>query len=113
MILGLNHLREWIAPGFKDFKHPANDAEEFFLLIFDNSDWKIINEICNQTKHVNPVPRLSAEYDLTFESWHSVDDVRTFDSGPPTRFTVDGHDIEPILERVSDFYRRHWFQLHP
>ena len=116
VILGLNHLREWIAPGFKDARKrrsPANDAERFFELIFDNDDWKNVNMICNQAKHNGSVPTLCVKYGLDVDDWECVDDVSNSDCGPPTGFTVDGQDIEPILERLSDFYRMNWFQRTP
>lgn len=89
---------------------PANDAEHFFLAIYADRDWKIVNSICNQAKHEGHVPNLDAEYGLRLSSWGLVSDVRSFSNGPPSKFTVDGQDIEPILERVIDFYRRNWFQ---
>jgi len=116
VILGLNHLREWIAPGFKDerkSRSPINDAERFFEAIYRDRSWKAVNDICNQVKHEGTAPSLGAEYGLKIDSWDSVGDVRSFDNGPPSKFTLDGQDIEPLLESVIDFYRTKWFRKTP
>ena len=116
VILGLNHLREWIAPGFKDKRQSAaqtTDAERFYEAIFENQDWKLVNEICNQSNHKGPAHRLGAEYGLKIGSWESMASVRSFDDGPPSRFTVDGSDIEPVLARVIDYYEANWFGKAP
>ncbi len=52
VIMGLNHLREWIAPGY-NHKNPAQDeAQKFYNLIWDVPSYKIIKEISNLTKHL-------------------------------------------------------------
>lgn len=120
VILGLSHLREWIAPGFRDERMqrpPKDEAERFFLDVHENADWRTLNAIGNQTKHKGKVPKLRVElnatYSLDFDSWESVDDARDFDRGPPSAFTLDGENIEPLLARVIAFYDSCWFARSP
>jgi len=56
IVLLTNHLREWIAPGYKrkgKIWPPArNTAEEFSRQIYEHSDFKIIRDVANGTKHL-------------------------------------------------------------
>ncbi len=113
IIMSLNHLREWIAPGYKDIyeKTPATTKEQkFFLKIWHELPaFKIINASCNGIKHLKSSQNTDAKYDLEMNDWDSVDGVKSFDDGPPSKFTVDGVDIEITLKKVINFYSKEWF----
>jgi hypothetical protein len=111
--MGLNHLREWIAPGYKDIykETPAVSKEQkFFLKIYDElPEFKIINASCNGIKHLKSSQNTNAEYGLKIDDWGLIGDVKSFDDGSPSKFTVDGVDIEITLKKVIDFYSKEWF----
>ncbi len=116
IIMGLNHLREWIAPGYEKGKNgawpPTNTPEqEFSRKVYGDSDHEVIRELCNGMKHVkvrNPKHTTSAAHDSTFDEWPNVDDVREWDKGPPTEHLVDEESIGPKIQRVIDLYET-WF----
>jgi hypothetical protein len=118
LIMGANHLREWIAPGYRPtFDHdrpsplPNTEAEKFYVRIFDNADFKIVRGLCNRAKHLS-VKCKATDYTsgLTIDEWDLIDDVVDFDEGPPTGFFVDETEVSDILLRLLDEYRRDWFE---
>lgn len=118
LIMGANHLREWIAPGYRPtFDHdlpsppPKTEAEKFYVRIFDNAEFKIVRGLCNRAKHLS-VKCKATDYTagLTIEEWDLIDDVVNFDEGPPTGFFVDGKEVSDILLRLLEEYRRDWFE---
>lgn len=116
IVMGLNHLREWIAPGFKPkcfdpLTWPPEDtrAKEFSRKVYEDSDHEMVRELCNGMKHVRKSKHTtSAAYDSTMAEWPDVDSVLDFGKGPPTEHFVDGEPIEPIIQRVIDLYKT-WF----
>ncbi len=116
LIMSLNHLREWIAPGYKKNKDgnwptPHNLQEQFFLTIWDLPEFKTINKLCNGTKHFISNQQLtSTVYGVNFDDWDSFDDVQNFDNGPPQIFKVDGINVETVLLKVLEFYSKNWFE---
>lgn len=110
IIMGLNHLREWIAPSY-DYRSPAQTPEQqFFNEIWELSEFKKINKLCNGTKHLSIAPPTEAKYGLNIDDWYSIDDVLDFDNGPPKQFLVDETDIEDIINAVVEFYYENWFK---
>ena len=116
LIMALNHLREWIAPGYKKDENgmwplPLNPQQKFFLSIWDLPEFRTINGICNGTKHfISKHKATSAEYGLNFDDWDNIDDIQNFDNGPPKAFKVDDIDIEPVLRKIIEFYSTNWFE---
>ena len=111
VIMGLNHLREWIAPGYNYEDPPANDAEEFYRLIYSESSYKTINALCNRTKHLNTRDiNTSSSYGIPFDKWSNFDSVRNIDKGPVTNYFVDDINITEIINDVIDFYKKEWFK---
>jgi len=58
LVLGLIHLREWIAesPYFEIERKqkaslPLTAGERFFIEIYDMHSFKVIQELCNRGKH--------------------------------------------------------------
>jgi hypothetical protein len=113
VIMGLNHLREWIAHGY-DQKHlPNNDRKVFCLTILNNTSYKIIKSLCEKTKHVikKISQKTSAQYGVMFDDWPDVDAVRDFDLGPASDYFVDGKNIIKIIDEIVGFYENNWFNL--
>src|SRR3546814_16688684 len=83
--MGLNHLREWIAPGYSfDNKkrllpEPRNDAQAFSKEIYECLEHKIVRELCNQTKHLGKEIQTSTSHEALF------DDVEDFDRSEERR----------------------------
>jgi len=114
LVMTLNHLREWIAPGYqrkgKGWPEPKNQEEQLFRDIWNMPEFQIINGLCNGIKHYKSIPQTtSTEFGLTIDEWESIDDVQDFDNGPPQRFEVDGVDVETIMTKVVEFYSKNWF----
>jgi hypothetical protein len=119
LVMGANHLREWIALGYNPkFKKgvpspaPNSEAEKFYIEIFDNDDFKIVQGLCNRAKHLTANCVLTGYLgDLSIDEWDlPIDDVVDFDEGPPTGFYVDGQEIGSILHRLLEVYRDEWFE---
>jgi len=111
VIMGLNHLREWIAPGYNPKNTPKNPGEVFYQDIWDNKSFQIINSICNGTKHLAKMDlTTSSEYGIPFDDWPEVDAVRIFDLGPPSNYFVDGQNIIEIIDEAVNFYETKWFK---
>jgi hypothetical protein len=110
IIMSLNHIREWIAPGYKHTYKPINVEQEFYNDIYELQEFKTIQDLCNGIKHLGSSKNTEAQYGLKIDDWDAMfDDVKSFDDGPPSKFTVDGMDIENVLDKVIDFYSREWF----
>jgi hypothetical protein len=117
LIMALNHLREWIAPGYKPDRNgnwpPANTAEKRFSQdIYDNCyEFGTIRELCNKSKHLKQIPELiHTEYDTLFDDWSDIDSVPDFDKGPATNYFVDGENVINLIYTVIDFYNTEWFE---
>jgi hypothetical protein len=119
LIMGATHLREWIAPGYSPkFSNnqpspaPRNKAEKFYIEIFDNLDFKIVQGLCNRAKHLSG-RSVATDYTngLSFDECDCpIDDVvANFDEGPPTGFFVEDMEIGEILNRLLDEYQHKWF----
>src|SRR5882672_8263136 len=51
LVLGIAHLREWIAPGYKGQRQPRNPAERFSDALFRLDAYQTILHIANHAKH--------------------------------------------------------------
>ena len=115
LVMGANHLREWIAPGYDYNKGTANtNAEKFYNKIFEDPNFKIVNQLCNHAKHLKWISQeTSCAGGLNIDDWPGlIDDlIGDWDSGPPTGFFVDGTEIGDILASLLDKYRSDWFNL--
>lgn len=111
VLMGLNHLREWIAPGYKHKIKPNRPEEIFYNRIRDIPSFQIVNTLCNRTKHLRVIRNnTSSEHNILFDDWPDIDAVRNFDLGPTSKYLVDGRDVLEIIEEVIAFYRTEWFQ---
>lgn len=113
LLSALNHLREWIAPGYIHTA-PANTPNKvFFNSIHDNCpEWKLVNSLCNGLKHVKPIAyhQTTDNASSLLADWHTMAGVTSLEHGHPQKFTVDGHDVIEILEAVRNYYATNWFQ---
>lgn len=113
LLSALNHLREWIAPGYS-YKDPANTpGEVFFNSIYDNcSEWRLVNSLCNGLKHFDPIKcsQTSDNASSLLSDWHTMAGVTSLAHGHPQKFTVEGRDAIEILEGVRNYYATNWFE---
>jgi hypothetical protein len=112
VIFALNHLREWIAPGYRAGGSPTSDSERFYDSIYLCPSYRLINDICNHAKHIRPLRSEKTGYGLNIDDWPDVDSVESFDAGPPTRYEVNGKDVLEAVDEVIEFYQRNWFDRH-
>ncbi len=111
ILMGLNHLREWIAPGYDWKKPPKEPKEEFFQSIYITSEFKTVNALCNRTKHLQPIREKScSEHDLKIDDWPAIDSVRNFDLGPASNYFVNGTNIINVLDGLVEYYDNNWFK---
>ncbi|MBI5120001.1 MAG: hypothetical protein HZA67_03280 [Rhodospirillales bacterium] len=117
IILGLNHLREWIAPDYNKTKSkwpPADTAEKTFSkAVFENHDFGILRSLANGTKHAKAVETGYAG-GAPMDDWGDFDSVANVDKGPPTAHFVDERPIEELVAPVIQLYEN-WFsgRYHP
>lgn len=109
LIMGLTHLREWIAPGYKHETPPTSPEQEFFQRIYDYPDFDTVRKLCNRTKHLAEAPGTDFQGNLNIDEWPNFDAVLSMDDGPPTAFYVDGKEVGTMLRRLAEFYRNEWF----
>lgn len=111
LLMGVNHLRDWIAPGFnwKDGV-PLKIEEHFGVAIFDIAEFKVVNDLCNRSKHMKHLEcRFETEYGVQFDDYPEIDSVHDFDNGPPVNYYVDGRNLLDIIEVVLCYYDSNWY----
>lgn len=110
VVMGLNHLREWIAPGYHH-THPADTPNKvFFNRIYKLDAFLVIQGLCNRSKHLKEFDRpMSITGSLPVDEWPDVDSVANFNCGPVPGYAVDGRDVMEIIDEVIQFYLQHWF----
>jgi len=114
LLMALNHLREWIAPRYckrnNKWPEPKNNAELFSRNIYDIPEFDTLRKLCNGTKHLRKnTPKTSASYGLSIDEWNNINDVKSFDNGPPSQFEVNGKDVEELISTVLNYYSENWF----
>ncbi len=111
LVFGLTHLREWIAPGYDPKHEPTTPEERFHQSIFDLEEFKILQGLCNRSKHMNASSAVMGTlYESKIDDWPDVDSVKNFDQGVPTEFSVDNRDVRDVIDSVIKFYEIRWFQ---
>ena len=112
LILGLTHLREWIAPGYTHVRGrgPQSKAEAVHGRIWDLESFALLRAIANHTKHLAPLNGVvDVGEALPMAEWPSVEAVQSFDQGPPTAYRLDGRDVLDAIDDVIAFYDSQWF----
>ena len=117
VIMGLNHLREWISPDFnpgKNRKWPdaKNIEQKLSKKIYEDDNYTIIRSLCNSTKHARYDIETDTQFGLTMDEWPDLDAVANFDLGPPKGHCVNGKPIDQIIDPVVDLYSE-WFSSRP
>ena len=110
VLMGLTHLREWIAPRYNPKDLPSKPEQDFSKEIYDLPSFTIVRFLCNRTKHMEKVIATASSHDIPFDEWIDFDAVRNFDLGPVSRYLVDGRDVKEIIDDVIAFYRDKWFE---
>lgn len=109
IVMGLNHLREWIAPDYNHKAEPTTPEEKFYNDIFYNKDFKTIKALSNGSKHLQAGPKTTYESGLPISEWPDMGSLKSISEGPPSAFYVKNEEISIILERVLNFYSARWF----
>ncbi len=117
LIMALNHLREWIAPGYSKNRNgnwptPNNDGERFSQDIYDKCpEFETIRKLCNRSKHLKEIPQITdSEHNTTVDEWKDFDSVSNIDKGPATNYFVDDKNVIDIINTVINFYNTEWFE---
>lgn len=109
IIMGLNHLREWIAPGYDTSTAPRTEEERFSRMVYDDPDHVVIRMLCNATKHATRQVNTGTDHEGNVLAWPDFLGVADFFKGPPVAHFLDGHQIEVHIEPVLALYRS-WFR---
>jgi hypothetical protein len=117
LVMGLTHLREWIAPGYRHDEKEATSAEELFhnAIYLELNEFKILQGLCNRSKHMKASSfAMAPSYGAKLDDWPELDSIMSMERGPPTAYFVDGMDIDDVLRAVIEFYESRWFsKLRP
>ncbi len=109
--MGVNHLRDWIAPGF-NWKEgePQTPEQRFGVAIFDLLEFKVVNAVCNRSKHMGCLRyQLKIKYGTLFDEYPEIGSVTDFDNGPPVGYSVDGRNLLDIIDVALGYYESHWY----
>jgi hypothetical protein len=110
VLMGLTHLREWIAPGYSHTQPATTPEQRFYNEIYSLDSFKLIQALCNRSKHLKPTSVVTmTTHEPLFDDWHSVDDVCNFDLGPVTDYFVNGKNLLDVVHEVLSFYESRWF----
>ncbi|MCL5801952.1 MAG: hypothetical protein M1283_05475 [Gammaproteobacteria bacterium] len=103
LLMGVNHLRDWICPGFNPKEQkPVTPEQHFYVAIYSLPEFRIVNSLCNRSKHMGRMPyRLEATYGAMIDEYPEIDSVFDFDNGPPLGYSVDGRDVFATSSRWS------------
>lgn len=112
LLMGVNHLRDWIAPGFKaKNQSPITPEQHFYVGIYSLPEFKIVNSLCNHSKHMGGIRyRLDATYGAMIDDYPEIDSVFDFDNGPVTAYSVDGRNLFDIIAVVLLYYHSEWYK---
>jgi hypothetical protein len=118
MILGSNHLREWIAPGYKcsgkgkDRRWPAakDEAQHFSRQMYENENFTIVRKLANGIKHLRASTTTTLDLDGT-EGVAVIGHIggKKILKAIPASHYVDGKDLAEVLEPVMELYAT-WFE---
>jgi hypothetical protein len=112
LLMGVNHLRDWICHGFNAKEQaPATPEQHFYVAIYDLPEFKIVNSLCNRSKHMGRMPyQLEARYGAMVSEYPDIGSLFSFENGPPLGYFVDGRDLIEIINVVLRFYRSEWYE---
>lgn len=112
LVFGLTHLREWVAPDYSPKQRAVTSSERFFQEIFDLDEFKVLQALCNRSKHMCTTDSaMGALSGGPIDDWSDVDSVLNFDRGPTLAYFVDGRDMDDVVRTVVNFYEDRWFNI--
>jgi hypothetical protein len=93
-------------------KHtPVTPEELFYQHIFDLEEFKVLQGLCNRSKHMSATDRVMGTlHSSPIDDWPDVDSVSDFDLGAPSAYSVDDRDVEDVIHVVIRFYEDQWFR---
>lgn len=115
LILGLAHLREWIAPNFKRGATPSNSAERFVAMLYENPDYQTVLLLANHAKHQRrralPEIQTRSSVETIDERDTPIDSWLDFDEGPASSYHYGDRDLADVFRAVAALYKERWFSL--
>jgi len=115
LVLGLTHLREWIAPQYKRDSVPKNRAEQFVAKLLENPDYQTLLLLANHAKHQRrrnlPDTQTTTCVEMIDDRDTPIDSWLDFDKGPASAYIYGDRDLEEVFTNVTAFYHDHWFSL--
>jgi hypothetical protein len=115
LILGLAHLREWIAPNYKRGATPRNSAERFVAMLYEDPDYQTVLLLANHAKHQrrSALPQIQARssVEIMDERDTPIDSWLDFDEGPASSYRYGDRDLSDVFSAVATLYKERWFSL--
>lgn len=112
LVFGLNHLREWIAQSSyeelgkkKKTNTPLTATEAFYFALWEVEEFRIINSLCNRSKHFN----IRCGEHRTSISFGSTCESPCEDSLDQKYYWINDIDSRDIFARVIREYYQ-WFR---
>jgi len=110
VIMGLTHLREWIAPGYSHEKPARTYEEVFYNEIYKLESFRLIQALCNHSKHMKSSPVVTSTTHVSMvDDWKDVDSVGNFDLGPVCDYSAAGRNLMVVIAEIISYYDRQWF----
>jgi hypothetical protein len=100
LIFSLNHLREWICPGYHYDSIPQSENESKFNKIYDYDSFKIINDLANHTKHLQTKTSVGIKTYPMIDDWPSLDDVSLLSVGYVSFYIEDKNLTEVFRDLI-------------
>jgi hypothetical protein len=113
LVLGLAHLREWIAPGYNHQTPARYPDQRFFNAIFELESFRLLLAVANGAKHHQNRKEIavrSRHFDK-IDDWPDFDAALSVDDGPVAEYIIEGEDLENLCQEVLEFYRKNWISL--
>lgn len=112
VIMGLNHLREWIAPesSAKKYRPTCTDQEkQFSSTMYDDPNFTRLRHITNGTKHLKVSNTVTTAVGGTsVDEWPDWDAALDVDAGLPSEHLIDGEPARNVIDPVVAMYQE-WF----
>ena len=115
LVLGLAHLREWIAPNYTRNDVPKNAAQRFAATLLKlpayDTLWLLASHAKHQRRRSLPDTQTTAFVETIDDRDIPIDSWPDFDQGPASAYRYGDQDIEQIFTTVASFYQDRWFSL--
>ena len=108
LIFSLNHLREWICPGYHYSSIPQNENETKFNEIYALESFKMINDLANHTKHLQTKNSVGIKAYPTIDDWPSLDDVGLLSVGYVS-FYIENKNLTDVIKDLILAYKGLFF----